>query len=712
MVKQSTEMNPSVPQDRDNEKKAQGGLERVVGSRWLYALVLVFAALLSVGIWSRPDQMLKGEDMVFQVARLQSVANAWENGQILPQVDPGALGGFGYAYNLFCGPILTYVAAGLRFVIGSWPLAMNAILVLCIVSAGLTMCYAITRISRNRILALLVSVIYMATPYFLQTIYTRMALGEATAMVAAPILLLGLYQLTAKEKHAARSLALAMALLILSHSTSALLFGLVAIIYIILNIDKVLNLRSIWRVILALGVALGLTAFFTVPMIEAKIEGDYGVFRLDYAEMYLGMDEQSLNSERVTPQQLVSLDYAGNTYGVMLGVMAMIGILGFWFTWRTFDNKSERRFVASLYIIAVITTVLTLPIVDWSWMSSVVWRLQYPWRMMMLTGTLLSVVAGYTIFALVRRSSVEKQAIVAIVAAVFAVYFVTPIVLPNGERHVEDFSEIDNSSVLPEELAKRGTKIKVVEGQAKLGQATKDGLKIEFDVRNTGDRVAIVELPVIWYPGYRAYLDGVELGVNKSEEYGLVMVVIPAGERGIVSVDYELTKPSEIGMLVSASTAGLGLTWVLLSGAYEHYKQRKQKEVDSLIDSVWEAMAETEELKSEKKNKSKRKVEKTTESILPEPPEPKIPSLPPTVKTPKRTTRTRATNATKKSTSAKKIASGDMEKEVALAKKASAKKTTTRVKTTKAKAEAEVRNDEIDEKPRVTKVKAGSKKEA
>ena len=753
MTKPSDKTDVAASRSR-NEEKTQTGLSRVVGSKWHYVLVLVFAALLGVGIWSRPDQVMVGDDYAFHVARLQSAAQAWRNGQILPQVDPEALGGFGYAYNLFYGPLVTYVAAGLEFVIGSWPIVINLILVLCLMGAGFMMCYAMTRVTKNRMLALLIAVIYMASPYLLNNIYSRMALGEVTAAVAAPILLLGLYQLTAHEKHAARSLAVAAALLILSHSLSAMIFALMAAVYVLINIDKVFNVRCIWRMILAVAVALGLTAFFTAPLIEARLEGNYGVFNQEYAEAYFGANPQSVNDHRVWPQQLVTLDYASGEYGVALGVMAMIGILGFWFAWRTIEDRGEQRFVTSLYIIGMLAIVGMLPLLNWQYLPSVFWNIQFPWRLMMVAMTVFSVVAGYTIFALVRRMSVEKQAVWAIMAGVLAVYVVTPVIMPNDDRHLEDFSEAEEDLAtvgfqaeyapvgllcaaddeedvekgyacslerIREELKTRGTKLSVLEGQVKTSKAIKDGLNLEFDVRNTSERAAVVELPLIWYPGYRVRMDGVELVSGQSEDDGLVTVVVPAGVEGTVQVRYELTKPTELGLMISAGTAGLGVVWVMISGVYDWYKRRKQKEVDSLIDSVWEAMAENESLddggaEATVNKPKKRAAKRKAENVLPEPPEPEVPGLMPNEGAgggAKRSSGRKTKPAASKKKADVSEAKDDVEQEKgaekSATKKTTTRKTTARVKSVKAKEESSEAQDEV--KPRVTKVKAGSKKE-
>lgn len=223
---------------------------RFLAGKWHYLIVLIFGMILCAGIWAYLGQIMVGDDYAFHVMRLQSASRAWSNGQIVPQVDPDALNGFGYAYNLFYGPLITYFAAGLQAVVNFWPVAINLLLMACLIGGGLTMCYAMSQISRKPVLAALVAVFYMTAPYTLNNLYARMALGEVVAFVAVPILLLGLYQLLTKQKHAARSIALSAALLILSHSLSAMLFALAAALFVLFNIRKVLNWENVWRMIL------------------------------------------------------------------------------------------------------------------------------------------------------------------------------------------------------------------------------------------------------------------------------------------------------------------------------------------------------------------------------------------------------------------------------------------------------------------------------
>lgn len=611
-----------------------GVFGRFWGAFWPYLIVVLFGLILTMGVWALGLQVMTGDDYAFHTMRMQSSSKAWSNGQWVPQVDPDALNGFGYAYNLFYGPLVTYVTAGLQALWGVWPLAMNAALVLCLVGTGLTMCHAMLKISKNRALSVMVSVFYMAAPYVLNNLYSRMALGEVVAVVAAPILLLGLYQLLAGEKHAARNIAISATILVLTHSLSAILFGLMGAMFVILNVDKLFNVKSIWRMVLGVIVALGLTAFFTLPMLEAKMEGNYGVFDAGYSEKYFGANAQSVNDHRLWPQQLFGIEYASRTnseglsgeFGVTLGVMAMVGLFGFLFVRKSIEDGTELRFVTSLYIISLLAIFVSLPIINWQYMPEILLKVQFPWRFLMIAALGLSVAGGYTVFALVRGLAKEKQAAVMVIASVMAVYFVMPTILPNPNKHLDSVEEVaedpvtlgwqaeylpmqllcspDNEEDLKqgyacgihrsrELLAERGDAVEVMREGADILDVKRDGLNFEIEVKN-GDETAELELPVVWYPGYKARLNGEDLEVTASEQYGLTLVKVPAGAEGVVTVWYGVSKATKLGVIISAVTAGLGVIWVIISGIYDLVMRKKKREMADLMDSVREAVEANE----------------------------------------------------------------------------------------------------------------------
>lgn len=635
-------------------------IKRFFRNNWHYFVTLVFGVILTVGVWALIWQVMTGDDYAFHVTRLQSASKAWSNGQIVPQVDPDALNGFGYAYNLFYGPLVTYVAALLQVVIQNWPLVINLILIGCVLSAGLLMCRTMTKISQNRVLATLVAVFYMASPYFLNNLYTRMALGEVVAMVAAPILILGLYQLTVKNRHASRSIALAATLLILSHSLSALLFALMGGIYVLINAKKIVNAENIWRMVVAVVVAVGLTAFFTLPMIEAKMVGNYGVFDKGYSEVYFGANPRSMNDHRLLPNQLMAANYNSpdkldGANDLALGMIVWVGLIGFWFVRKTIENKNQRSFVTALWVIAVLAILLSLPLVNWYHMPGLLWKMQFPWRALMVMATAMSVVSGYTFYALIAGLTEERQKVAAVALGMIAIYLVVGMTIVRPSQHLDSVEEVKKDPVvvgweaeyapmqllcspdaeedtkqgfacslarIRERLDERGTKLKVIDGKAKISNIERDGLRVNFLVmsEDKDEGATTIELPMIYYPGYEATLNDQKIAVSASEKYGLAQVVIPAGESGEVRVKYGLSAATKFGVIISGTTVVLCVVYLVASSVRSAHKRKKDAEMADLMRSVRVVMEEDDEPKDAG--------EQVEEFTLPEAPDPDVPEAP------------------------------------------------------------------------------------
>lgn len=616
---------------KPKETEQVRGTDGFWAKKWSFLLVLVFGLILSIGIWGRMDQVVTGDDYAFHVARLQSASHAWSNGQVIPQVDPDALGGFGYAYNLFYGPLVTYIASVLQSLIQNWAITINLVLILALVLSGLTMCHAMTKISKSCAIGALAGIFYMATPYVLTDLYFRVALGESLAFIAAPILLLGLYQLTAGQRNATRSLAVAAALLILSHSLSALLFAMMAAVYVVLNIDKIFNTKAIWRAVLAVIVALGLTAVFTLPLIEAKIRGaEYGIFDASYVEGYFGADADNMNAHRLWPARMLFDMNFQYTEGAVVGLVAVFGLIGFFMVWRRLQAKQDRRFILSLFILASIALVLMTPAIDWNYVPEFFYEFQFPWRLLEIVALLTSALAAYACGMLIKDLSDERQRIATLVVGILAIMPVAWIFLPNDWNNVEhgDLSWNDTSSgnvgwqaeYAPKQMLcsvenpnekdqdykcslekidriieECGTDLRVLDGKAKFSNLDKDGLNIEFDVRNDTEDVAEVELPLIYYPGYEAWLDSSELELGASEELGLVTVVVPGGANGKIKVFYGVSVPTQVGMMITMITVGVGLIWLVITGVGDARVRKKETEITKLMDTVRDAMGAGDE---------------------------------------------------------------------------------------------------------------------
>ena len=258
-------------------------LRQLAKNNWHYILVLGFSIIAAIGLLSNIDSVSTRSDGYFHSLRLQSVVSAMKDGQLVPQVSPDGADGFGYAYNIFYGPLTSYIAAALRIICFSWPVAINLTYVLLLVTSGLIMCYAMYKISGDKVIAAFAGVFYLFAPYHLLDLFQRMAIGEFAALAFAPLLFLGLYQLVNKKPQAARHLVVSVTAILLSHNLSLVIFAVASVVVVLFYMRAVLDKTVLRSGILALVIICGLSAFYLIPLAEAKNVGNYGIIDQKYS---------------------------------------------------------------------------------------------------------------------------------------------------------------------------------------------------------------------------------------------------------------------------------------------------------------------------------------------------------------------------------------------------------------------------------------------
>lgn len=567
---------------------------RLVLKNWHYLVVLVFGIIVTMGVWGALRNTIQADDIVFHSVRLRSSVHAWTDGQIIPQVDPRAADGLGYAYGIFYGPLPTYLAAALRLLTSSWTVIVNVIYILCMIGSGIAMCYVVNKISKHKVAAAMAGILYLAEPYHILNLYSRMALGEVAAMAIAPMLFLGLYQLVNHQKGAVRNIVITASCLVLTHSLSAVMFALVAIGFLLLNIKKVWNVKSFGQMAVMGLTILGLTAFFTLPMMEAKVLGNYGIFDAEYSASYFGANPGAVHwqAEIVPPSQTLWSSYSPEKttlQNLAIGATAIVVLLGFPFLRKKILNVEERRFVTSLYVITIVAILMTTPLVKWEWMPSFLYSIQFPWRFLEVSCVTVSMIAGYMAYLIMREVSEERQKVLVIVLGLLVLYpstdmftvntskhwpigMIPPAVLTNGSAGWQvEYAPMElicgegvpnlpdcGIEVIQYYVDERGREVEVVDGDVKVGEVVRDGTRTEFVVQNA--EAGTIEIPLIWYPGYQAVMDGEKLEVKPSERLGFVAVVVPAESEGkIVRVKYGMSLATKAGVVITGIT---GLIWL------------------------------------------------------------------------------------------------------------------------------------------------------
>ena len=213
------------------------------------------------------------QDITFHLNRFVGLANAFEEGQILPKIYPYANNGFGYATPLFYCDLFLYPFA-ILYHFGLSAVWCYKLCVLFYTTLGNIFIYLIfKKETNNRKLSLLASFLYLTCSYHLLNIFIRGALGEILAMTFVPLVLYAIYRILVKHEDCFIFLGISFSLLVQSHLISSLLYGIfffcMIVVFLIMNRkDFSLIKKTIITIIKGTTLALLLCAWYLLPMFE------------------------------------------------------------------------------------------------------------------------------------------------------------------------------------------------------------------------------------------------------------------------------------------------------------------------------------------------------------------------------------------------------------------------------------------------------------
>lgn len=177
--------------------------------------------------------------------------------------------GYEYGYPLFnFYPPLPYYTGQLFHVFGlSFVDTVKALVVLTFLISGLTM-YLLAQEFWGRWGGLVAAVLYVYAPYHAVEIYVRGAMDEFFSSAFFPAVYWSLYKVVTEKKPVYVMLsAFFIAMLMLSHNPILMIFAPTAVAWVLFWLVKTKNFSAIFPLGLSGLWALGLAAFFTLPVI-------------------------------------------------------------------------------------------------------------------------------------------------------------------------------------------------------------------------------------------------------------------------------------------------------------------------------------------------------------------------------------------------------------------------------------------------------------
>jgi hypothetical protein len=331
-----------------------------------------------------------GHDFFFHVMFSHHFTEQLWQGELYPRWMQNMNAGFGSPMFFFYAPFPYYVTSliSLPFNIDnaiSHALAISASLAL--IASGIAAYFWLKEFTSAQF-ALIIALIYMVLPYhFVVEIYIRFAFAELWAFVWMPLILLFSLKIRDGKSSSILWLTMSLALLMLTHLPTLIIFMPVFIGHFLFTADKEERKIIYAHHLLAIVLSVGLSAIYWVP---AMMTQEY----ISMKSMFSGMFYYSNNFLLTGPVYGHSKSFW--RYLTFITVLLSSLAYGAWLFSRLQTHLAIRKEINYWLVIALLSFLMTFPVSGfiWEWFP-ILQKIQFPWRF----NTILAI-AAVTVFAL------------------------------------------------------------------------------------------------------------------------------------------------------------------------------------------------------------------------------------------------------------------------------------------------------------------------
>ena len=539
--------------------------------------IIVSLPLVGSTLFSVPVQ-----DTFFHTQRIWSIKNALAEGQFPVRIYSEIYDGYGYGASLFYPDIFLYFPACLCLMGIPLVVSYNIFLIVINFATIIIAYYSYTKISESAIIGSLAAILYTLSTYRLVDLYTRGAMGEYLALIFCPLALCGLVLMKRGAYGKWWILALAYSGLLQSHMLSFVMMAVVAVLFAAVNLKEFFNIKVITSIVKAVLAMILLNAWFLVPLLQVS---DMDVIA------FLGTDsfwQTDASLVQLFDVQFLSVGghevYANGIAesmpkapGVMLIVGAILAVFALILYGESL-NANEQKNILGYLIPGTIATMMTTNLFPWGIIQkagilrSFFEKFQFMWRFNVLSVMFLSLAAayGFYYFFIMREefSGVKEEIkYKALIVIGFAACFSALIFLNQFVKQAEQYGNeqtmekgyMDRLYVVPGFPYDRDGEIDSNLASVQFSNIKKESKRISFNfayksLELTDEERAYIEVPLTYYPGYKAYIDGNKVETECSI-WGVVRIYLPENKtEGHLQVIYEDDILVKIANIVSLIT--------------------------------------------------------------------------------------------------------------------------------------------------------------
>lgn len=506
-------------------------------------------------------------DISYHMNRIEGIKDGLLSGQFPVRIQPDWWNHSGYAASVFYPDASLYVPAVLRILGVPVQEAYRIYLLMingltCVVSY-----YAFSRITRDRILGLIGTLLYAGSMYRFSAIYLRGAIGEVGAMIFIPLVIYGFVRIirmdSEKEKLSWLPLVLGMTGLVNSHIISLEMTCLFLVIMCIIFAKKVFVKMRIITFAKAAMITLLINAWVIVPFID---------YFLDEYQITLPIKEADLQKSGTFISQLfmtfpqdpllVSSGYVKEgicndfPLGVGLPILVLVAI-SLMVCWGNKNKKEENVYLGCRICgVGILALIFSLHIFPWGmlwqvgeWAVKFFYTIQYSWRYYVIA--LPFICAGGLLALKVYRkeeNGMKSRCLLAgiVILAVCMILNYNDTLLSQSKPYriytpeaIDEYYEYHYLPIGADTEAYLSVNYPFSTEWVDVQELERDGMNMTVEVTNDGAET-ILTIPYVFYEGYEAVsmANKESFDIIETEEH-MLGVVLPNNYKGIIQISFK-----------------------------------------------------------------------------------------------------------------------------------------------------------------------------
>lgn len=512
-------------------------LDKIKQIKYLdYLLITVVTIIICIPLFNKNLNIYR-DDGIQHICRLIGTEQTIKEKQFLPMIMSNFCNNFGYSWNIFYSPLTAYAPLIFRIFSFSYTNCLKIFIFIVNLLSGFAMYKFMFKVTKNKNISTFAAILYVIAPYRLTDIYLRTAIAELTSFVFVPIIFNGLYTIINKEE---KSYLLSWGILglILTHTIITLYTAILCLIYLLIFIKKLKNKKVIINLLINLLFGLITSSFYWVGLLQHYFATSYEVFVPGRMER-----EEVLKYYKIDFYQL----FFTRKEQIMIYAIGLVSVIGLVLTPVAYKkiSKDYKKLYTTFLIFGLILTFMTLTIFPFEKLPKILTMIQFTFRLFEFTSFFFAFVVAINYETIIKDFKLKDILILSTIAMLLLIPYLNKLdydlrysedKLINGVRVTKNTGRVHagmaSMEYLPSKafnnldyLINRENSIIVLDNEnVKINEYTKNKTNIECTVSNI-DKKTSIELPYIYYLGYRIYVNGKEISYTESEK-GFIQVSI------------------------------------------------------------------------------------------------------------------------------------------------------------------------------------------